>query len=92
MLRNALDSYAILATAESQGRMEVEHALKFSEKLAGGTLLASSLDDSKVLCDSASLSTTLILGGSEPKPVVAVLFKVLGNGVLRYILYTCPNL
>ena len=27
-----------------------------------------------------------------PKPVITFLFKVLRNGPLRYILYTCPNL
>ena len=26
-----------------------------------------------------------------PKPVITFVFKVLRNGVLRYILYTCPN-
>ena len=26
------------------------------------------------------------------KPVITFLFKVLRNGLLRYILYTCPNL
>ena len=27
-----------------------------------------------------------------PKPVITFVFKVLCNGLLRYILYTCPNL
>ena len=27
-----------------------------------------------------------------PKPVITFVFKVLRNGLLRYILYTCPNL
>ena len=27
-----------------------------------------------------------------PKPVMTFVFKVLRNGLLRYILYTCPNL
>ena len=27
-----------------------------------------------------------------PKPVITFVFKVLHNGLLRYILYTCPNL
>ncbi len=62
MLRNTLDSFVVLATAESQGRIEVERALKFSEKLANGTLLESSLADANGPCDSASLGTTLILG------------------------------
>ena len=26
------------------------------------------------------------------KPVITFVFKVLRNGLLRYILYTCPNL
>ena len=62
VLRTALDSYVVLATAESQGRMEVEHALKFSKKLADGTLLGSSLADANGPCDSASLGTTLFWG------------------------------
>ena len=27
-----------------------------------------------------------------PKPMITFVFKVLRNGLLRYILYTCPNL
>lgn len=62
VVQRALDSYVVLATAESQGRMEVEHAFKVSEKLADGTLLGSSLADAKGPCDSESLGATLVLG------------------------------
>ena len=63
VLRNTLDSYVILATAESQARVEVLHALDFRDKLCNGSLLGSSLAAAPAPCeDTVSLGgTTLIL-------------------------------
>ena len=44
------------------------------------------------LTQSAMLCTALVHTLHMPKPVIAFAFKVLRNALLRYILYTCPNL
>ncbi len=63
VLRNTLDTYVILATAESQARVEVLHALDFRDKLCNGSLLGSSLAAAPAPCeDTESLGTTLVLG------------------------------
>ena len=45
-----------------------------------------------VRVQSATQRTTSVHALHMPKPVITFVFKVLRNGLLRYMLYTCPNL
>ena len=47
VIGRALDAHVLMATAESQGRAEVQEALEFSRRLANGTALDSSTEKVK---------------------------------------------
>ena len=53
---------------------------------------ASAQTCENVRVQSATEWTALVHTLHMPKPVITSVFKVLRNGLLRYILYTCPNL
>ena len=65
--RKTKDSQVVLATAESQGRIEVQEALEFQTCLANGTYLDSSAEKekSKTKDDQFEDDKTLILGEEE---------------------------
>ena len=58
----------------------------------GGTYFTHAQTCDNVRVQSATQWTASVHTLHMPKPVITFVFKVLRNGLLRYILYTCPNL
>ena len=57
-----------------------------------GTYFTHSPPCHNVRVRSARQCTASVHTLHMPKPVITFVFKVLGNALLRYILYACPNL
>ena len=57
---------------------------------SGHTLNMPTCDNVRI--QSAAQWTAPVHTLRMPKPVITFVFKVLRNGLLRYILYACPNL
>ena len=57
-----------------------------------GTFVTHAQTCDYVRVQSATEWTASVHTLHMPKPVITFVFKVLRNGLLRYILYTCPNL
>ena len=80
----ALDAYVIVNTSDSQGRQEVQDALRFQERLANGTLFStpSKKGHGEDPCTPSSLATTWILG--EQPGVLTEDFAGWGIGVCGF--------
>ena len=70
------------------------HMKKVREKKGDcfGTYFTHAQTCDYVRVQSATEWTASVHTLHMPKPVITFVFKVLRNGLLRYKLYTCPNL
>ena len=57
-----------------------------------GTYFTHAQTCDNVRVQSATQWAALVHALHMPEPVITFVFKVLRNGLLGYILYTCPNL
>ena len=88
VLRNGLLRYIYFTHVQTCDNVRVQSATQWTASVH--TTHVQTCDNVRV--QSATQWTASVHTSHISKPVTTFVFKVLRNGLLRYILHTCPNL
>ena len=89
VLRNGLLRYIYFTHAQSCESVRVPSAMEWT---CFGTYFTHAQSCDNVRVQNTTEWTASVHTLHRPKAVITFVFQVLRNGLLRYILYTCPKL